>query len=89
VGAFIQANRYSPHLINISRMIHSTDRALHCTRTASYAPRKSAGAPDPSASPPPNWLRSPKKHHIHPCTRYPPPPPRLPTQISPRLPPEI
>jgi len=33
-GIFIRANLYSPNLINLSRMIHSTDRAFHRTRTA-------------------------------------------------------
>jgi hypothetical protein len=31
---FIRANLYNPNLINVSRMIHSTDRAFHRTRAA-------------------------------------------------------
>ena len=31
---FIRANLYNPNLINLSRMIHSTDRAFHRTRAA-------------------------------------------------------
>jgi len=34
VGPFIHANLHSPNLIDLSRMIHSTDRAFHRTRAA-------------------------------------------------------
>ena len=56
-ATFIRANLYNPNLINVSRMIHSTDRAFHRTRAAllkaqekrQKAEAKSVATPAPHA----------------------------------------
>jgi hypothetical protein len=60
-ATFIRANLYSPNLINVSRIIHSTDRAFHRTRTAlirtqekrRHAEQKAAAESQPGLPAPP------------------------------------